>query len=986
MSQASDNLWPSPEAIASILEAETGQLAASIKDVPMPKATKPESQKTGQNEQNLAQTWLLAWRELLWQQFQENARIGKMPLEKAIKDYTDAVKKAQEKATAHFFAGMTYDAIASEITKARASGDTERAKKFEGELQKYQDTVKKLVKEELPDWDVKAIGIIEKLPDIRTLLSQVVIDDVNKLRDELGKQEDEIGAIIVQLMSGNTVEEKFGDFVKRLEDKLKADDRIKNYVQAINWDELRKKAVKHILPQVTLTKTGEYAPGSEEAEDLAKANANFDKLTQSLGGKGLGSDPVRVFAIDDQGNQNNRGYATSHRGKNHTQAIRDIVAEIIDGVGTDKSLIPGDVRAKAETGKPVKTTEPGPRFSIDARPEEIASHAVRTIDYGREGAEARRREEREEKPLEGDKFTKDLTGAVYRISIPFTQDGRARTLRAYVCLVQPKKELSPEARAKIDPYAIVRDRLAPGEASALQIYVYHDGKMVSNDSTTGMDLGEPLKKVSGSLVFKDPREVMADVAMKILVGRQHEVTPDISREEIKKQAREISAKDESGAPGKGGYGIWRVDVPYSWIDFDDPNVLAMKRPESSGRKRTTPQALEPKGRAETVGRHAVSKKTPTEELPGEDSGLAAARKTETVQLYINFGKLSDQEARKLIDRDAGKKDIPGVSTSTYAQAQGMTNAWYWQQKVGGHVQEVVWEAGEKGIQANRVEIPEKIFATHKDNPKKIIYLIATKVSLELNIHDGEIILDKGLPKSEDVIRIGIRHSARGGKTETKATQAPYKLSDDEQKILQAGEEAAERLRARWDAGKSKMSEEERNEALHLLRRALEAGKKTKGDMTSVEGGLDLPEEFAWTMVYVAKDPGDPASVQAARDLAKKDYAAERKEWEAGEEESRWKSKSSEEKHAQKLTKMGDALKRLEDEEMRGGDPDELDASGDGGVDVPDAGGAEVPAKALPGFLSAPSKGVGESKAFLEASRLISESKELIRRLRGRIRK
>jgi hypothetical protein len=134
------------------------------------------------------------------------------------------------------------------------------------------------------------------------------------------------------------------------------------------------------------------------------------------------------------------------------------------------------------------------------------------------------------------------------------------------------------------------------------------------------------------------------------------------------------------------------------------------------------------------------------------------------------------------------------------------------------------------------------------------------------------------------------------------------------------------------------------------------------------------------MVYVAKDPGDPASVQAARDLAKKDYAAERKEWEAGEEESRWKSKSSEEKHAQKLTKMGDALKRLEDEEMRGGDPDELDASGDGGVDVPDAGGAEVPAKALPGFR------VGESKAFLEASRLISESKELIRRLRGRIRK
>jgi len=454
-----------------------------------------------------------------------------------------------------------------------------------------------------------------------------------------------------------------------------------------------------------------------------------------------------------------------------------------------------------------------------------------------------------------------------------------------------------------------------------------------------------------------------------------------------------------------------VDVPYSWIDFDDPNVLAMKRPESSGRKRTAPQALQPKGRAETVGRHAVSKKTPTDELPGEDSGLAAARKTETVQLYINFGKLPDQEARKLIDRDAGKKDIPGVSTSTYVQAQGMTNAWCWQQKVGGHVQEVVWDAGEesdpklsgsksrKADQANAVPIPEKIFTTHKDNPKKIVQLVALQVSHTLGIHDGDIILDKGLPEKvwqgptktprepePNVIRIGIRHSARSGKTETKAAQAPYRLSDDERKILQAGEEAAERLRARWDAGKSKMSEEERNEALHLLRRALEVGKKTKGDMMSVEGGLDLPEEFAWTMVYVAKDPGDPASVQAARDLAKKDYAAERKEWEAGEEESRWKSKSAEEKHAQKLAKMGDALKRAEDEELRGGDPDELDASDDSGVDVPDAGGAEVPAKALPGFLSAPSKGVGESKAFLEASRLISESKELIRRLRGRVRR
>jgi hypothetical protein len=83
--------------------------------------------------------------------------------------------------------------------------------------------------------------------------------------------------------------------------------------------------------------------------------------------------------------------------------------------------------------------------------------------------------------------------------------------------------------------------------------------------------------------------------------------------------------------------------------------------------------------------------------------------------------------------------------------------------------------------------------------------------------------------------------------------------------------------------------------------------------------------------------------------------------------------------------MGDALTRLSNEKELEKETGPSIYGGHAG-ESPDTG-VDIPSYALPGGgEEAPKRGVGESKAFNTASRLIVESRELVRRLKRHIRK
>jgi len=757
-----------------------------------------------------------------------------------------------------------------------------------------------------------------ELPDIEkehTEFMKSIYDNLNKVREKT--QRGQIGDIVMDVMGGS-----FLTLQSSLEDLLKADPKFKKFSDKISWKEARE-----FKP-----------PDPKEAEAAAIEKMDvltISKLQKRVQRTGMGVDPVKVYVIDDQGDQKMVEFRQSYRDLEPKEALAKIVDEFSKLVGTEFSIIPGYTAEKVTLAPADQILDSAQRVSSfkdtkvsDAlpRPSEVTAEPG-TPEYSRQV-------ETQARQKDYSNLDAKLNGGVWRLKVPFKQGGKDRFLKAYVWLtrISGKKDDVP----KIDQEALGWNFILTKAGDRPVNVLAYGPEAIGGKREVIVDA-----EFSGQMRQSDPHEAVARIARDLLKSYGHNIEADISEGEIRSRVKDF------------GYGIWYVRVPYTWIAWTDPDRPAIGAAEESGKKRHTPAFM-----VSLFSRKGAPPATRREKTPEE------AKVTALIDIFVNLGVLDDKEAKKKIDASIGSflSRVEGT-----VKKVGVIPAFYWLRHVG-RLEPATYEE-------QKVDVPSKLIS----DPKTAAFRVGMTVAAKIRLPEAEFVQDKsGLQKNVIVSVIqSIQDVSRkaaaeryGSALKARAEQEVPSLSGDEKKVIDQAYEIHLKL---LSADRAPNADEDK-----VIKKALEIGQKAQkpGRSLSSQEVTSIGElEPGKSLLYVFT-PQANQHVDEARNMSKETFETIRKSFKKEEKERGHKADVEMLAWYKKLREMGDAPYRYM--KVPEGGKSEYAPKERSSADKPTP--LDIPKHAIAG---GEKPGYQESKAYNTVVRLIEESQRLIGRLRRR---